>query len=417
MRASYARGGGSVQRLCSGRVEPSLAHLFLRRLETEGKLLRCYTQNIDTLESVAGVERVVSCHGSFATATCTKCGHSVAGETIEAVVRRGHIPLCRQPDTRRREATSGTSGGAGDTSRPRRSARSRTPSYVNHARAAATGAVSHPSQRPCVCACRQRGVATHTGEYEPDVPDTACRGVMKPDITFFGEALDRSVARSLRADRRAADLLLVMGTSMKVSPMSTVPKLLKRSVPQVLINMQHVPLKRSVSEGFDVELLGRADDVVQCLSHRLGWGLPVPTDDPRVGGSRPLTPHQAHGAPRVYLFDGAEWHDDAYATASAGACSDAMERLPAGSLVCDACGSVAAGYFYKCRSCLWFEVCHACFTASPCGVAGQQRVAKRGVAKPRTRAKQAAWVAEHRHHKFVQGWVEAAMSPSDAKGK
>ena len=270
MRASYARGGGSVQRLCSGRVEPSLAHLFLRRLETEGKLLRCYTQNIDTLESVAGVERVVSCHGSFATATCTKCGHSVAGETIEAVVRRGHIPLCRQPDTRRREATSGTSGGAGDTSRHRRSARSRTPSYVNHARAAATGAVSHPSQRPCVCACRQRGVATHTGEYEPDVPDTACRGVMKPDITFFGEALDRSVARSLRADRRAADLLLVMGTSMKVSPMSTVPKLLKRSVPQVLINMQHVPLKRSVSEGFDVELLGRADDVVQCLSHRLG---------------------------------------------------------------------------------------------------------------------------------------------------
>ena len=31
--------------------KPSLTHMFLSKLEKENKLLRCYTQNIDNLES------------------------------------------------------------------------------------------------------------------------------------------------------------------------------------------------------------------------------------------------------------------------------------------------------------------------------------------------------------------------------
>jgi NAD-dependent deacetylase sirtuin 1 len=32
---------------------------------------------------VAGIERVVQCHGSFATATCMKCKYRVKAETIK----------------------------------------------------------------------------------------------------------------------------------------------------------------------------------------------------------------------------------------------------------------------------------------------------------------------------------------------
>lgn len=46
-----------------GQFKPSLSHLFIKMLETQGKLLRNYTQNIDTLEQVAGIKRVVQCHG------------------------------------------------------------------------------------------------------------------------------------------------------------------------------------------------------------------------------------------------------------------------------------------------------------------------------------------------------------------
>ncbi len=43
---------------------------------------------------------------------------------------------------------------------------------------------------------------------------------MKPDITFFGEKLHDSISRSLECDRGKVDLLLVMGTSLKVAPVS-----------------------------------------------------------------------------------------------------------------------------------------------------------------------------------------------------
>lgn len=50
-----------------GQFQPSPCHKFIRCVETSGKLLRNYTQNIDTLEQVAGIQNVIQCHGSFAT--------------------------------------------------------------------------------------------------------------------------------------------------------------------------------------------------------------------------------------------------------------------------------------------------------------------------------------------------------------
>lgn len=41
-----------------------MSHRFIKALEDKGKLLRNYTQNIDTLENTAGIERVVYCHGN-----------------------------------------------------------------------------------------------------------------------------------------------------------------------------------------------------------------------------------------------------------------------------------------------------------------------------------------------------------------
>lgn len=36
---------------------------FIKLLEKKGRLLRNYTQNIDTLEQVVGIENVIECHG------------------------------------------------------------------------------------------------------------------------------------------------------------------------------------------------------------------------------------------------------------------------------------------------------------------------------------------------------------------
>lgn len=68
-----------------GQFEPSPSHKFIRLLETHGKLMRNYTQNIDTLEKTAGIDKVITCHGSFATASCTRCKHQVDSSVIREV--------------------------------------------------------------------------------------------------------------------------------------------------------------------------------------------------------------------------------------------------------------------------------------------------------------------------------------------
>ena len=48
-----------------GQFTPSLCHRFIAHLDKQGKLLRNYTQNIDTLEQVAGIKNIVQCHGKL----------------------------------------------------------------------------------------------------------------------------------------------------------------------------------------------------------------------------------------------------------------------------------------------------------------------------------------------------------------
>ena len=81
------------------------------------------------------------------------------------------------------------------------------------------------------------------------------RADSQPDITFFGQALDFEFDESLFKDREKVDLLVVIGTSLKVAPVSEVlGKLphhrsnneadaiahIPHSVPQIYINLTPV---------------------------------------------------------------------------------------------------------------------------------------------------------------------------------
>jgi len=56
-----------VQELFPGNFKPTPAHYFMRLLHEKGLLLRCFTQNIDSLEKQAGLpsEAIVAAHGNF----------------------------------------------------------------------------------------------------------------------------------------------------------------------------------------------------------------------------------------------------------------------------------------------------------------------------------------------------------------
>ncbi|XP_070608273.1 NAD-dependent protein deacetylase sirtuin-1 isoform X3 [Erythrolamprus reginae] len=176
-----------------GQFQPSLCHKFIALMDKERKLLRNYTQNIDTLEQVAGIQRIIQCHGSFAMASCLICKYKVDCEVVRGDIFNQVVPRC-----------------------PRCS---------------------------------------------PDEP----LAIMKPEIVFFGENLPEQFHRAMKYDKDEVDLLIVIGSSLKVRPVALIPSSIPHEVPQILINREPLPHLH-----FDVELLGDCDVIINELCHRLG---------------------------------------------------------------------------------------------------------------------------------------------------
>eukprot|EP00408_Alexandrium_pacificum_P065323 CAMPEP_0171167086 /NCGR_PEP_ID=MMETSP0790-20130122/7024_1 /TAXON_ID=2925 /ORGANISM="Alexandrium catenella, Strain OF101" /LENGTH=310 /DNA_ID=CAMNT_0011631905 /DNA_START=114 /DNA_END=1043 /DNA_ORIENTATION=- len=74
-----------------GNFMPTKAHYFIKLLEEKGLLLRCFTQNIDSLEELAGVDRdkIMAAHGNFSSAHGLDTGEEVPVEEVKAAVMRG----------------------------------------------------------------------------------------------------------------------------------------------------------------------------------------------------------------------------------------------------------------------------------------------------------------------------------------
>eukprot|EP01102_Stenamoeba_stenopodia_P019722 TRINITY_DN7515_c0_g1_i1.p1 TRINITY_DN7515_c0_g1~~TRINITY_DN7515_c0_g1_i1.p1 ORF type:complete len:624 (-),score=94.09 TRINITY_DN7515_c0_g1_i1:21-1892(-) len=85
-----------AKELLPGRYPPSPTHRFLKLLEDKGKLLRLYTQNIDTLDYIVGIspEKIVACHGSMADASCIRCKTKYACSDIRHAIEEQKLPLC-----------------------------------------------------------------------------------------------------------------------------------------------------------------------------------------------------------------------------------------------------------------------------------------------------------------------------------
>ncbi|VEU22114.1 DEKNAAC103142 [Brettanomyces naardenensis] len=85
-----------AEEMYPGKYLPSRFHYFIRLCQEKHVLKRCYTQNIDTLERVAGVkgDLVVEAHGSFTGNHCIDCHAGMDDETWKKLVKKGGIPKC-----------------------------------------------------------------------------------------------------------------------------------------------------------------------------------------------------------------------------------------------------------------------------------------------------------------------------------
>ncbi|CAO3615623.1 unnamed protein product [Cunninghamella blakesleeana] len=211
-----------AKELYPSKYQPSPSHQFVKLIEEKGKLLRNYTQNIDTLEHKANIKNVVNCHGSFATASCVTCGYKCDGKDIEEYIFSQTVPPC--PECLKQKA----------------------------------------EKKPA------KKYNKNDSDDDEDSDDYTPRGssIIKPDITFFGEKLPDEFDRLLAIDTEEVDLLIVMGSSLKVSPVSEIMTQIPHRVPQILIN--RTPITHMT---FDIQLLGNSDDIVPELCRMLNWDL------------------------------------------------------------------------------------------------------------------------------------------------
>jgi NAD-dependent histone deacetylase SIR2 len=178
----------SLHRLCaSDEVQPTATHHFVSKLARRGKLLRYYTQNIDCLEDEVGLTQALDLHSSSGSSSSSsgaskrfnghcvqlhgridrvKCGCGYVGDwsdDVLAEMSEGFAPSCPGCDER---------------ADVRRSLRKRSIKQVGH------------------------------------------MGALKPAITLYDDAPspdEHTIAAISDSDlRRKPDLVLVLGTSLKI---------------------------------------------------------------------------------------------------------------------------------------------------------------------------------------------------------
>jgi NAD-dependent deacetylase len=79
-----------------GEKQPNGAHEALAELERRGLLEAVITQNIDTLHTKAGSERVIEVHGSIRTASCQSCGHRFPTKDVQALFGKDGAAICSE---------------------------------------------------------------------------------------------------------------------------------------------------------------------------------------------------------------------------------------------------------------------------------------------------------------------------------
>ncbi|KAL5499898.1 hypothetical protein EMCRGX_G011366 [Ephydatia muelleri] len=99
-----------------------------------------------------------------------------------------------------------------------------------------------------------------------------CRGLVKPDIVFFGQDLPLRFYSLNKRDFSQCDLLLVMGTSLEVEPFAGLVSLVSSNTPRVLVNREVVwPFNSSSKRPNDMAMTGDLLESVSYLVKEAGW--------------------------------------------------------------------------------------------------------------------------------------------------
>jgi NAD-dependent histone deacetylase SIR2 len=195
---------------------PTPTHSFIRILQDKGKLLRCYTQNIDCLEDTLDLS-VVRLHGSMDKVKCTICAASFDFTSdYEDQFRDGNPPACPRCET-----------------------------YDNER----------------IRFCKRQ----------------LTMGILRPSIVLYNEEHPdgETIGKLQTSDlKRKPDLMIVMGTSLKIPSLK---KFIKQAAKLIhdsskdgkVIFINKTPCTKEWDKVFDYEIIGDSDDWVDMIQEKM----------------------------------------------------------------------------------------------------------------------------------------------------
>jgi NAD-dependent SIR2 family protein deacetylase len=171
-----------------GRAQPNDAHRALARLEAQGRCELLLTQNVDRLHQAAGSRQVIDLHGRLDLVRCMGCGAKIPRQEFQQEIERLNA------DWLALDAADAPDGDA-------------------DLEAEDFSSFNVPS-------C------------------SACGGILKPDVVFFGENVPRDVVVAAHDRLEQSDAMLIVGSSLMVySGFRFVRTAAQRGIPIAAINL------------------------------------------------------------------------------------------------------------------------------------------------------------------------------------
>lgn len=197
--------------------QPNLTHRILSHLERrEGMFRWLVTQNVDGLHTKAGSLKLTEIHGSLHRVLCLSCGLTTPREEVQSMIR---------------DANSDWRGNAGEL--------------------APDGDVT---------------VSAEAVEMF-NVPGChSCGGILKPDIVFFGDNVQKHKNAFTLGKLSQSSALLVLGSSLQVY--SAYKFILKAEAMRIPIAIVNIGETRA-DEKVDLKLPGKCSQVLQWLANKM----------------------------------------------------------------------------------------------------------------------------------------------------
>ena len=137
-----------------------------------------------------------------------------------------------------------------------------------HEQAGSKGILSlHGTLRRVHCEECEHGRSSDTFVEPEGTRCHTCGGKMRPSVVLFGEALDSATLQASFQEATSAALLIVLGSSLVVSPANLLPEAAARAGAQlVIVNRERTVL----SHLFHVELLASISPTLEAVDRELG---------------------------------------------------------------------------------------------------------------------------------------------------